>query len=330
MDKNKYVIIEKINWINVAITLIVGLGFGALVGGRLVNIGYVGGSLIGGVLSLSGLFFLKNYSFIIGKREIKNKVKEITPIISSYLENIVSFNPDDQTINTLFSQERIIAITNANPIHWNDKSFSFYLLNNFINQLSWRYPFITKSSKIEFNPSRSQTDIEREDIKILSEIAKGYFDNVTTARFYFLSEDDIVNNQDIISYLIAGHELFGCNLFLIKSDKLSLPDINSHHELISLLRRKHYQFKGGPYTRTTIDFAFSFNKEKCVNLLYKNRTSFSGEPLTTETDKNTLIELIKSIAGEIIKDKSILYEKNGLHNIRLNMTNCRININEIK
>lgn len=165
-------------------------------------------------------------------KELKDKkmhdiyyLKAINALTGKTLE----FDPDDASLNALHKVAGTISITAAAPREWLNPTYNFFLINNYISSLKHRVNLHKGKKIMKFTKDREEPifksfiNRKKEIIKTLSELnvdnpsaLKDYLSKEKISiRFYFLSHDEIQSNKSILEALVAGHELFGCYLYIV-------------------------------------------------------------------------------------------------------------------
>ncbi|MDR0506859.1 MAG: hypothetical protein LBH32_08610 [Dysgonamonadaceae bacterium] len=249
---------------------------------------------------------------------------------------IIAFNPNDNAINSLYDVNALISFTNAHPLEWLHPTFDFYLLNNYILSLHKENKKYPKAPSIcsDRADTKYQTYKSNQN-EILRQLQKSTYYNLNFSnRFYFLSLDDIKQNATFISNLISGHELCGCNLYLIDSSKYKFVDIeNDNKELFLFLSSTNFKnrFDHSAYIRKTIDFAISIDNNQQISpttvfdwsmptqennklsILYKSKTGFGVSALSS-ADKALFDNFLCSLCKKIIEESDYLFNIDDLMN----------------
>lgn len=161
--------------------------------------------------------------------ENEDKLKETSYFLkvnNARTGDMLSFSPDNESINMLHKVTGMISVTQASPFEWLNPTYSFFLVNNYIASVSQSILKKAPINSIKFSKNREEENFvtfEQSKRDILCELSKlgigalNQFlrDNKIFIRFYILGEDELVNNKSIIETLIAGHDLFGCYMYFI-------------------------------------------------------------------------------------------------------------------
>lgn len=142
----------------------------------------------------------------------------------------LKYNPEYKLLDRVFVSKGTLSITESSPAAWLDPTYNFFLMCQYVANIKKRLDIEYQSdsnTKKGFSMSnRSSQEFNsffkkgKKLIKTLSNIDT--FADLISAldnhevRFYLMSEDTIRNNKGIVEYLVAGHELSGVYLFIIK------------------------------------------------------------------------------------------------------------------
>lgn len=217
-----------------------------------------------------------------------------------------SFNPDDLVIDSLWENGNgektvaIMAFTNAHPVEWFHPTFNFYLLNNYLRNL-----VDTTETNVSYGlcehskESIYKTFCKNDKNAELTKLGGGDFHNLNfTNRFYFLSIDEIKQNASLISNMLCGHDLCGCNLFLVNSEtkKGGYPFVNDKKDnpyLHNFLKSIKWENNSELYViagKKTLDFAVAIKEDSCKTqklfVLYKGKNGLESKNLDNFMDEN--------------------------------------------
>ena len=247
-----------------------------------------------------------------------------------------SFNPNDTAIKSLYNMESLISFTNAHPLEWLHPTFDFYLLNNYILSLHHENKKSPKEPTVcEDRTCNKYTAYKQQQQDILMKLStKNYAGMNFSNRFYFLSLNDIKQNDALISNLISGHELCGCNLFLVDTDKYKFANIEKDNKDLFLFLsatnfKKNFDYKA--YIKeTTIDFAISIDTDgtskEPKNILYKTERGFTTNALN-KSNKELFNEFLSNFCNTIINNNDCLFDIEMLMNsdiLKKNDKKCHI------
>lgn len=229
--------------------------------------------------------------------DLKQELNHLSNSLSIAIANNglpIKFDPDSEAINKLFSVGNLIVITEAEPYKWLDPTYIFYLINNAILNLNW---VNTSDSKIPLRFATSKSDssdtigrskfqayenAKKQFIVDLSKIDPNdtnglniFFNNLNgTARFMFISDNDLLINKSTIEYLFTIHEMFGCYLYLINVDiykaycGLQGKNIIDHYELNQVVKSTNYDLHANGHK---VDIGFGLKASNEFEVFQKTR-----------------------------------------------------------
>ena len=152
------------------------------------------------------------------KRKYEHFLKEIT---QAERLNPLYISFDDAAYDDLYDMKGTISITDAPVFAWKNPEYNWFLLNHYVANLLKRLELVNRGSIILENRNEDGfQNFIKNGMEVLSKIGEGYFEYDSFVRFYILTEQDLQENRAMVEQFVAGHELFGINLFLIDKNKI--------------------------------------------------------------------------------------------------------------
>lgn len=267
----------------------------------------------------------------------KHYLFSLKEIIEANTDPLV-YNPEYKLLDSVFSTEGTLSITEASPAAWLDPTYNFFLLCQYIANIKKRLDVKSQSSRRKYKLatySRTSTvfksflEKSAEMINNLSEIDT--YDNLkavlknSEVRFYFMGEESIRNNKGVVEYLVAGHELSGVFLFIVSDKIKTVIDTNAFRE--AFIKKEGFP----------LDVAFALSDNEFSYTKRTEQDTLVTSPLK-DTEKQSLYEFVKNLAsiisGELSAKKYeyLLYPtKEGFMstsniNFVYNNRNCYVNV----
>lgn len=152
------------------------------------------------------------------KKKFKHFLKEIT---QAERLNPLYISFDDTPYDDLYDMRGTLSITDAPIFAWKNPEYSWFLLNHYVASLLKQIGLYNNSIiKIENRNGEGFKEFILKEKKVLQTISEGTFDYNTFVRFYLITETEFMDNRAMFEQFVAGHELFGINLFLVNKDKV--------------------------------------------------------------------------------------------------------------
>ena len=156
-------------------------------------------------------------------------------VINEHIGSAFEFQPDIAPITTLHKVDGTISVTAKAPHEWLNPTYNFFLVKHYLVSLKHQVNSRIGHKTVEFSSSREAgtfigfTSRKKKIVEELSRLGdegqpnlKEYLEREKICvRFFFLSSEEIQKNRPILETLIAGHELFGCYLYIVIGDPLS-------------------------------------------------------------------------------------------------------------
>ena len=152
------------------------------------------------------------------KKKFKHFLKEIT---QAERLNPLYISFDDTPYDDLYDMRGTLSITDAPIFAWKNPEYSWFLLNHYVASVLKQIGLYNNSIiKIENRNGEGFKEFILKEKKVLQTISEGTFDYNTFVRFYLITETEFMDNRAMFEQFVAGHELFGINLFLVNKDKV--------------------------------------------------------------------------------------------------------------
>ncbi len=175
------------------------------------------------------------------------------------------FEPDNEAIDFLYKVDGLVSITAAPPSEWLNPTYNFFLINNYLTNLARSINATPPTSLREVAfvdrdapafaahvTRRKKILASLAELKTPAEASTYFAANPISVRFYFLSERELRQSRSTIELLIAGHDLFGCHLFLCNATQLETEGAATFKHLKGFLNSMSYEFETN---EGRIDFA---------------------------------------------------------------------------
>ena len=212
------------------------------------------------------------------------------------------FNPDYKLLDSVFSTDGTLSITEASPAAWLDPTYSYFLLCQYIANIKKRLDVKSHGSKKRYKLATYPRHSEEfktflsgmtEMIGQLSAI-NSYEELLVSlknseVRFYFMGEESIKNNKGVVEYLVAGHELSGIFLFIVNDKIKSLLKTDA-------FRNTFIKKEGFP-----LDVAFALSNNEFSYTKRTEQDTLVTSPLQ-DHEKQLLYEFVKDLASIIHKE----------------------------
>lgn len=234
------------------------------------------------------------------KRKYEHFLKEIT---QAERLNPIYISFDNAAYDDLYDMKGTVSITDAPVFAWKNPEYNWFLLNHYVAGLLKRLELVNNGSIVLENRNENgfQNFIQK-GIEVLSKIAEGHFEYDTFVRFYILTEQDLQENRAVVEQFVAGHELFGINLFLI--DKKKINDDNTLKIAFSGVKSAIKEKEDSDNNNVLDIMVYMKGDEKGYKI--GRNGNLENENLNEETE-TACDRFIKDLAKKIIENKDLLF-----------------------
>jgi len=227
------------------------------------------------------------------------------------LESLIEFQPNNVAINMLHNVNGTISITEKAPREWLNPTYNFFLIKHYISSLRNEVNSRNEKIKLEFSANRgvtTYTNYEKRKKQILEDLSKldtndhNALNEYLTkhnicVRFFFLSLDEVTRNRSVLETLIAGHELFGCYLYIIIDDTANILFKDDIKKVFDIIK---YEINENE-NKTDIMIAARLN-ERLLHIVHRKNNELQSDDVSDASEIIIIQKYIKKIG-------KYLYEK---------------------
>ena len=212
------------------------------------------------------------------------------------------FEPNSAAINMLHEVNGTISITAAMPREWLNPTFNFFLIKNYISSIKHQVNSHGKNKTMKFSENRNVPpfvnfgnrkkkiveDLSKLNIENPSELKDYLLKEKICIRFYILSIEEIQNNKPILETLVAGHELFGCYLYIIIDGPRFQGIFQDLKKFLSVIG---YDFEGND-NKTDLMIA---QRDGGIDVVYRKEDTLQQNEIKDPGNQSLIQKCIKKI-----------------------------------
>ena len=173
------------------------------------------------------------------KAEINKYSHFLLEILKADRLNPLMLDIDGSEYDNLFSKNATVSITEAPLFAWKNPEYSWFLITHYTAVLLKRIEkainetgMTNQSIRLVDRDDASFTAFMKEGFEYLGKVSKSdknvfFIDGFV--RFFFLSEEEVLENKALCEQIVAGHELFGIHAFIVDMTKILTKDSLCHY-----------------------------------------------------------------------------------------------------